>query len=189
MREYTETHVNLSGIIDYTESKSVVDGKDVITYTPKTDNEGNIVTGEAISLVEDKKAKELIDFQSKHFPDQPAISVDKLQTFQYREIDSLDEAVPMLVAAGLPEEKATEMAATFFNRGWTLAQHKSRADFMKSNDPVEGVYDLATDAATPTERRKADPVTKLNKMLQSMGINLTVDQLKAMQESGEEINA
>jgi hypothetical protein len=187
MKVYNGTRYNLSNVVAFSEVTSS-DGKSV-TYTAKktTDADGNeaFVT-ETVTNVVEKKAQEIIDFQAKQ--GWPAAEIDKVQTFMYREAESLSEIKPMLLEAGLDGDKAESTGVDLFNVGWMAAQNKEVRDFMAKSEAVEGAYDLLRDAATPAERRKADPMSKLNKALKDLGINMggmdLLDMMKQFQSAG-----
>jgi hypothetical protein len=171
MKNYNETRVNVSGVV-----KSTTD-KTTNAEVPLVNADGTNQTEDLNNILE-KKYNEIVEFHKKQGWPEPQLL--KVQTFTYSEPESLDEVIPLFVQGGLDENVAKVRAADVFNRGWAIEQQAEIRAFMQKSDPVEGNYDLLSDAVQPAERRQKDPMTAAANALKKAGFAVSIDDLKAL---------
>lgn len=104
----------------------------------------------------------------------------KVQTFLITTSDSVDEILSVV--------PNPDVANSYFNYGFTLAQHNVKRDLMKDPEwtPIEGAYDLAADCQLPKEKRVADPLSASRRSLKALWAQMHPG---AEAPTDEEINA
>jgi len=170
---YNETRVNLGGVL-----LLEADGK-----TPKTDEKSGEPLTESIDNLKETQATKIIaNFKALNLAEPEPT---KIQTFQYSEVSTSADLLPLLLQYNPNPDDAEKVAVDIIKRGLTLRQQGAVRDFMLDPEQaaVEGAYDLMIDAAKPGEgRRKADPASKAIKALEALcpGVKFDAAMLEAI---------
>jgi len=180
VKKQNETRVNLSGIVSFDEHTDST--TKAVTLVPKINEETQeYLTTSRPKLIEGSKPyKEIFERHAANGWPEP--SIEKHQTFEITEVETISEVVPYFVSLGLDTTVAEKKAADIFQRGWAIAQQQEIYGFMDDAEQpeVEGAFSVALGAAQPGERKQKDPMAAAASSLKKAGFNITIDDLKAL---------
>jgi hypothetical protein len=121
-------------------------------------------TGDSEELLRENKFQSLVEDSGKKTPPEAPPVPTKMQSFGLPEAETDADILTLC-----PSE---EVRVSLFNRAASLKMLNDIRDKMLNDEnfvPQDGILDLSSVIAQPTERRSASPETKIEKLLEGLG--------------------